>query len=415
MHPLRTLTLVLATAAGLVRAEDGFTSMFNGTDLTGWRGKEGYWSVQDGVIRGDTTKKPLGKNTFLIWEGGKPANFELKLSFRLQNGNAGVQYRSEEIEDFMVKGYQAEVENTPGKVGFLYDEKARGWLVNVGDIMEISPTGEKKVVGKVSDVEELKKTGYYKAKDWNDYHIICRGAHVLHYLNGHPTVELIDLDEKGRHLSGVIALQIHAGPGMVVEYKEPRIKMLPGTYGVPLRLFNGADLAGWTVPFDNVKEANTFTVKDGVLHNSGKPAGYIRTTDDFGSYVLRLQIRHLSEGNSGVLLRMVGEDKVWPKSIECQGQFRAKGDIWNIDNFPMKTDPARTNGRHTVKLHPDNEKPIGGWNDYEMVLRGGDLEIYVNRLLQNTAAECDATPGKICFQSEGSEVEFRNIVLLPVE
>ena len=108
-------------------------------------------------------------------------------------------------------------------------------------------------------------------------------------------------------------------------------------------------------------------------------------------------------------------DKVWPKSIEAQGQFRAKGDIWNIDNFPMKTDPARTNGRHTVKLHPDNEKPLGGWNDYEMVLKGGDLEIYVNRLLQNTATECDATPGKICFQSEGSEVEFRNIVLIPVE
>ncbi|MFO1492293.1 MAG: DUF1080 domain-containing protein [Kiritimatiellia bacterium] len=415
MQPLRTLTLVLAAAAGLVRAEEGFTPMFNGTDLTGWRGKEGYWSVQDGAIRGDTTKKPLGKNTFLIWDGGKPANFELKLSFRIQNGNGGVQYRSEELPDFAVKGYQAEVENAPGKVGFLYDEKAREWLVNVGDIMEITASGEKKVVGKVSNVEELKKTGYYHAKDWNEYHIICRGNHVLHYLNGHPTVELIDNDVKGRHLSGVIALQIHAGPGMVVDYKDLRIKELKGSYGDARRLFNGTDLAGWTVPFENVKAASTFTVKDGVLHDGGNPAGYIRTTDDFGSYVLRLQIRHLTEGNSGVLLRMAGGDKVWPKSIECQGQFRAKGDIWNIDNFPMKTDPARTDGRHTVKMHPDNEKPLGGWNDYEMVLKGGDLEIYVNRLLQNTATGCDATPGKICFQSEGSEVEFRNIVLIPVE
>ena len=414
MQPLRTLTLVLATAAGLVRAEDGFTSMFNGTDLTGWRGKEGYWSVQDGVIRGDTTKKPLGKNTFLIWDGGKPANFELKLSFRLQNGNAGVQYRSEELDDFVVKGYQAEVENTPGKVGFLYDEKGRGWMVNVGDIMEVSPTGEKKVVGKVSDVEELKKTGYYREKDWNDYHIICRGTHVLHYLNGHPTVELIDLDEKGRHLSGVIALQIHAGPGMVVEYKDPRIKMLPGTYGAPRRLFNGADLAGWTVPFDNVKEANTFTVKDGVLHNSGKPAGYIRTTDDFGSYVLRLQMRHLTEGNCGVLLRMVGNDKVWPKSIECQVQEEDCGDFWCVGTMVESPHPWKTEwGMKHIPRTANLENPRGEWNVIEIVCNGDQIEHYVNGHLVNSATKASVSSGKILLQSEGAEVFYKSVEIIP--
>lgn len=125
-------------------------------------------------------------------------------------------------------------------------------------------------------------------------------------------------------------------------------------------------------------------------------------------------MRHLGKGNCGVLLRTVGPDKVWPRSIEAQGQYRAMGDIWNIDKFPMQVAPARTRGRHTRKLHPTNEKEVGGWNEYEIYLNKGDLRIYVNGLLQNAATACWETPGKICLQSEGSPVEFRNIVLLPI-
>jgi hypothetical protein len=111
---------------------------------------------------------------------------------------------------------------------------------------------------------------------------------------------------------------------------------------------------------------------------------------------------------------MVGEDKVWPKSIEAQGMFKNMGDIFNIGEFPMKTDPARTKGRHTPKMHPTNEGGVGEWKVYEITLDGGNLEIAVNGLVQNTATECWETPGKICLQSEGAEVEFRNIVLVPI-
>lgn len=181
----------------------------------------------------------------------------------------------------------------------------------------------------------------------------------------------------------------------------------------PIPLFNGKDLDGWT--FSSPNQSNTWSVKDGVLANAGTPAGYIRTTRDYTSYVLKLQMRHLTDGNCGVLLRVQAPDKVWPRSIECQGQRNSLGDIWNIDAFPMKTDPARTKGRHTVKLHPSNEKALGEWSDYEIELNKGDLTIKVNGLVQNTATECAEMPGKIALQSEGSQVEFRNITLTPLE
>ncbi len=393
--------------------EPGFVSLFNGKDLTGWDGDPRLWSAKDGVLRGETTaENPAKGNTFCIWKDGRLKDFVLKIKFRIAGGNSGIQYRSQDRGNWRVTGYQAEVEDNPGKVGFLYHEGGRGWLVNVGDFMVIDKDAKKEVVGKVADVEALKKAPYYKLKDWNEYTIIARGNHLLHYLNGYPTMELIDEDPKGRALEGIFALQIHAGPPMVVEFKDIRVKHLKGPYGEARRLFNGTDLAGWVPSSDALKD--TFAAKDGVITDTGNPGGYLRTTEDFTNYALRLQLRHVKEGNSGVLLRVTGPDKVWPKSIECQGQSGAMGDIWNIDKFPMKVAPDRTNDRHTAKLHPSNEKPIGEWNDYEMTLDGGDLGICVNGLVQNTATECEEIPGKIALQAEGSPKEFRNLVLIPI-
>lgn len=393
--------------------EEGFVPLFNGRDLDGWDGDPRLWSVRDGAIRGETTPDRVAAgNTFLIWRGGTLRNFVLKLKFRIQGGNSGVQYRSREIGKWRVAGYQAEVENAPGKVGFLYDEAARGWLVNVGDTMTIAPDGTKQVTGKTADRDALIKAGYYRDRDWNEYVIIGRGRHLVHQLNGYTTMELTDLDEKGFSPEGVLALQIHAGPPMVVEFKELQLKVLAAEFGDPVVLFNGRDLDGWTYSSDAVK--GTFGVRDGVITDSGQPPGYIRTTADYTNYALRVQLRHVTEGNSGVLLRMTGEDKVWPKSIEAQGLIRNLGDIWNIDQFPMKTDPGRTSGRHTPKRHPCNEKPLGEWNQYDILLDGGNLELWVNGLLQNGATDCQEVAGKICLQSEGAQMEFRNITLIPI-
>lgn len=224
--------------------------LFNGTDLKGWDGDKRLWAAKDGAIRGETTtENPTYGNTFLVYVGeqGTPVSFkdfELRLSFRIEGGNAGVQYRSAlkpfQVADknkWVVAGYQAEVENTPGKVGFLYHESGRGWLVNVGDKAEIGEDGKPQVVGTLGDKDAIAKT--YKKSDWNDYVIRCEGNRVRHWLNGIQTVDLTDNDAQpavgpdgkakpysARCMEGILALQIHAGPPMWVEYKNIRIKEL---------------------------------------------------------------------------------------------------------------------------------------------------------------------------------------------
>jgi sugar phosphate isomerase/epimerase len=230
--------------------------IFNGKDLTGWDGDPRLWSVKEGVIRGETTtENPARGNTFCVWRGGKLKDFELKLKFRIQNGNSGVQYRSKEFDKWRIAGYQAEVENNPGKVGFLYHEAGRASLVGVGEMVEIDKDGNKNVVGRVSDREALIKAGYYKDKDWNEYHIIACGNHLTHYLNGYPTMQLVDndrvtnpddpKDNGGAAREGLLALQIHAGPPMVVEFKDIRIRNIEPEYGDAVVLFNGNDLDNW--------------------------------------------------------------------------------------------------------------------------------------------------------------------------
>ncbi|MCP3915185.1 MAG: DUF1080 domain-containing protein [bacterium] len=190
-------------------------------------------------------------------------------------------------------------------------------------------------------------------------------------------------------------------------------------FGPPVELFDGASLDGWTFHLSgkDADPANVWLARDGVLRCEGKPAGYIRTEADFTNYELTLEWRFDPErgpGNSGVLLRMVGTDKVWPKSIEAQLQSRHAGDIWNIDHFPMQVDPARTQGRRTRKLLPTNEVPLGGWNRYRIVLDHGELVLEVNGVVQNLGRWCEEVPGKICLQSEGAYIEFRNIRLRPI-
>ncbi len=228
----------------------GMKLLCNGKDLTGWEGDKRLWSVKDGAIRGETTQEnPTYGNTFLLYVGdqGKPVvfkDFELRLSFRIDHGNAGVQFRSShkpfkdsDKNKWVVAGYQAEVANSPGQAGFLYHESGRASLVNVGDKVEIGEDGKPRVVGKLGDKEDIAKT--YKKSDWNDYVIRCEGNRVRHWLNGIQTIELTDNDAEpandrngkpnpylARCMEGILALQIHAGPPMWVDYKDVRIKEL---------------------------------------------------------------------------------------------------------------------------------------------------------------------------------------------
>ncbi len=244
--------------------EQQWQQIFNGKDLTDWEGDLRLWSVRDGAIRGQTTiENPAAHNTFLIWRGGVLKDFELKLKFRIGGGNSGVQYRSKEFDKWRISGYQAEVDNNPGRVGFLYHEVGRGRMVYVGEFVMADENSERNVVGKVADKDELIEAGYYRKGDWNEYHIIAQGNHIIHYVNGYQTIEFIDNDRitdpndpedrKGSAREGLLALQIHTGDPMTVEFKDIKIKHLESQYGDAVLIFNGKDLDDWELKGDKVK------------------------------------------------------------------------------------------------------------------------------------------------------------------
>jgi hypothetical protein len=246
--PLVLVAFGLATfvSAGSA-AETGFKSLFNGKDLTGWDGLKEFWSVRDGAITGQTTaEKPLKSNTFLIWQGGDVKNFELRVSFKLtaQNdngfGNSGIQYRSKIVDaaGFVVAGYQADIDLSGRYLGMLYEEKGRGILMQPGQKVRVGPpaAGEKAdkkgkqkakvdTLGTETTAEAI--AAAYKKGDWNEFVVIANGNNLRHYLNGKLTADVTDEDEANAAKSGVLALQLHQGTPMTIEFKNIRIKTLP--------------------------------------------------------------------------------------------------------------------------------------------------------------------------------------------
>jgi len=212
-------------AAWAADAPEGFVSLFNGKDLTGWDGNKDLWSVEDGVITGQTTKeKPAKGNTFLIWQGGKPGDFELRIKFRMLAHNSGVQYRSKDEGNFVVGGYQADIDYANAYTGMLYEERGRGILVKRGTKIVVGADGKKEVLGQTATDKEIVDS--IKKDDWNEYVITAQGNHIVQKLNGITTVDLTDNQEDKRAMSGVLALQLHAGQPMKVQFKDIFLKEL---------------------------------------------------------------------------------------------------------------------------------------------------------------------------------------------
>lgn len=204
-----------AIDAGSSKAE----SLFNGRDLTGWNGDPLFWRVENGGIVGQTTEEtPTHVNTFLIWSGGTVDDFTLTLDFKLTNHNSGVQYRSKVLEGWRLGGYQADIDEANRYTGMLYEEGGRGFIARRGQKVVVEPDGTPLEVGSVGDADEL--ATHIKKGDWNRYEIVAEGNHLVHKVNGHVTAEATDNDADGRALSGLLALQLHAGPPMKVEFKN---------------------------------------------------------------------------------------------------------------------------------------------------------------------------------------------------
>jgi hypothetical protein len=222
----------------------GFVQIFDGKTLSGWDGDPAYWRVENGNLVGEITPgKLLKNNSFIIWRGGEPGNFELTLEYRITNdGNSGINYRSVEVKElpYSLKGYQSDIDGQNHYTGQNYEERARTTLAFRGEKVVInSPANpadslkrhidnnawtEKKVTGSLGDPNSLKEKIHVNG--WNVCHLIARGNHLQHYVNGTLMSDVTDNDPLNRKQSGLLGVQVHVGPAMKVEYRNIRLKKL---------------------------------------------------------------------------------------------------------------------------------------------------------------------------------------------
>lgn len=212
--------------------EPGFVSIFDGKTLHGWDGDPKYWRVDAGDMVGEITPDTLIKsNTFLIWKGGEPADFELKVEFQITSGgNSGINYRSVVVPDrvtptnrYAMRGYQCDMDGMRRYTGNNYEEKGRLFLGERGQVTRVTGARKPVILATLGDQQEL---GKLVRDDWNSAHIIARGNILMHLINGRSMCTVIDDDPRGRMMKGSIGVQVHVGGPMQVRYRNWRLKNL---------------------------------------------------------------------------------------------------------------------------------------------------------------------------------------------
>ena len=180
-----------------------------------------------------------------------------------------------------------------------------------------------------------------------------------------------------------------------------------------IQLFNGKDLSNWVFHLRDraVDPATVFTVQNGVIHISGNPFGYMRTKEIYSDYKLHVEWRWPSEAtNSGVFVHGQIPDTIWLKCVECQLSAGNAGDFVCMNGADMneRTDKSK---RSVKKMADSSEKPTGEWNIMEVICNANSIEVFINGVLQNKGTNVSISKGSICLQSEGKDIEFRNVFL----
>jgi hypothetical protein len=207
-----------------------------------------------------------------------------------------------------------------------------------------------------------------------------------------------------------------------------------GSSAAPRSLFNGRDLTGWHVDIPaadtNARLRNAFTVRNGLLVSLGEPRGHLITDSSYRNYRLEIEYRFpAAPGNAGVLVHASTPRALYamfPKSIEVQMEHGNAGDFWCIvedirvpDMETRRGPPAEwgiTEGkaRRIRNLTDSSEKALGEWNGMVIEAVDRSIRVWVNGQLVNDGSEATADHGQIALQAEGSEVEFRKLLLTPI-
>lgn len=246
------LVLAVMTTAGMntscvaQKKKDGFVQIFDGKTLKGWDGDPTYWRVENGNLVGEITPSTLLKtNSFIIWKGGEPADFEFKGEFNItQDGNSGINYRSDQLTDvpFALRGYQADIDGKIRYTGQNYEERKRTTLAYRGQRTTIPPyTGPATPEGVRANVKNnawsgLTVTGslgssdslktLIKSEDWNTFRLVIKGNKLQHYINDVLMSEVTDEDTVNGKSKGLLGVQVHVGPPMKVQYRNMMLKQL---------------------------------------------------------------------------------------------------------------------------------------------------------------------------------------------
>jgi hypothetical protein len=211
--------------------EPGFRPIFDGKTLEGWEGDSKYWRASDGIMTGKITPETIIKsNTFIIWRGGEPENFELKVDYRITSGgNSGVNYRSVVVPDsvtpanrFAMRGYQCDIDGQNRYTGNNYEEKGRLFLSVRGQLTHVTGTRRPVILSRLGENQELASR---INEGWNAVHIVARQNLLIHNINGQLMSMVID-DDPRRERKGLIGVQVHVGGPMKVEYRNWRIRMI---------------------------------------------------------------------------------------------------------------------------------------------------------------------------------------------
>jgi hypothetical protein len=211
----------------------------------------------------------------------------------------------------------------------------------------------------------------------------------------------------------IIFLLVTSGTG-IAQSKE-NIQTKPESENI--RLFNGKDLSNWEFKLKDpaIDPSTVFTVQNGVIHISGNPFGYMRTKDIYSDYKLHVEWRWPVEAtNSGVFVHAQKPDTIWLKCVECQLKAGSAGDFVLMNGADMneRTDKSKTSVK---KMADSSEKPTGEWNTMEVICKSNTIEVFVNAVLQNRGTNVSVSKGSICLQSEGKDVEFRNVYLTRIQ
>lgn len=206
--------------------EKGFVQIFDGKTFKGWECDTAFWKISDGVVKGwETPEHQLKQNTFLIYTGSQPGDFELKVEYRIsERGNSGIQYRSEKVPGlpYALKGYQADIDGANVYTGQNYEERGRGFLAMRGQSATLPIDGKPLITGSVGDPDSLKAR--IRKNDWNEIHLVVKGYHMKHYINGVLMSEALDNDTANRKSSGLLGFQLHVAPAMTIEFRNIRLK-----------------------------------------------------------------------------------------------------------------------------------------------------------------------------------------------